>query len=122
MPRNTVDELKKIYTVHGNRDLTPFLATADLMVTEVLSSHSLSDARLKQIEVYLAAHYATIALDRGGFRKRKMDESEDLYAPIISSAKGMMSTHYGQQAIALDTSGTLANITVSPIKAQFRVM
>lgn len=122
MAQVTPIEVQQLYNVTHANDLLPFIETAALVVTEELAGSGLSAARLKQIELYLAAHFATVTLERGGLKRRKIGDSEDEYKVVDSSDKGIASTRFGQQAIVLDSSGILGALTVSIVKARFRVV
>lgn len=115
-------EVNRIYSVANANDHLPFIETANLIVTEELADQGLSAARLKQVELYLAAHYAVITLERGGLKSQKINEAEEDYKVIADKNQGIASTRFGQQAIALDTSGKLGELTSSILKAEFRVV
>jgi len=101
--------------------LQPFVDIADLIITEDLSTSGLSSARLTQIELYLAAHFAVVTYERGGLTSQKLGEGEERYnAP--KATDGLSATRFGQQAVMLDTSGTLSKMASKPVKAQFRVV
>jgi len=85
-------------------DLTPFIDLANLLVTEELSDFdTLSDERLVEIERWLSAHFAAV------HTPLTTQESAKVSASFQRGAVGMglLSTQYGQQAVALDSSGTL---------------
>lgn len=86
--------------------LAPFVATATLLVTEDLAAKGLTDERLHLIGVYLAAHFATITV--GELTMRKVGDATDDYVKV-RLYDGLRASTFGQQAIALDPSGTLAN-------------
>ena len=119
MARVTSIEVKQVYPTDA--DISIFIDTATLLVDEELVSKELSVSRLKQIELYLAAHFASVSLDFGGIVKRKAGDGEEMYQGTNSS-KGLTSTPFGQQATALDTTGTLGAISTSTVKAQFRII
>lgn len=104
----TTADVQKIYPTTS--DLSGFLATAQLIVTEQLSNltPALSSAMLDQITIYLTAHFAVIGLDKGGLRREKLGDSDESYRVPGDNDIGFRSTMYGQQAMLLDTSGTLA--------------
>lgn len=84
--------------------LTPFLALAALVAEEDLADSGLSEARLTQIETWLAAHFSCI--------KSPLSESEGAKGLSVAyqrgqAGQGLRSTQYGQTAIELDSSGTL---------------
>ncbi len=104
-------------------DMTPFITSAHVLVSELLATSGLSNDRLKLIETYLAAHFALQTYERGGIIKQKSDDSEDVYAAWTAGAKeGFAVTRFGQQAMTLDTSGKLAAASTGKLKAKFRVV
>ena len=111
-------EVKEI--IDTNRDTTPFIDVADLLITESLSGKGLSNARLTKIELYLAAHFATVTEERGGLTRSGVGDAVEAYN--VEPGKGLLSTRYGQQAIALDSSGTLTSLSREALKAEFRVV
>ena len=102
-------------------DVSLYIEQATLMVDEDLAGFSLSDERLRLIELNLAAHFATLAIERGGFTYQKSMSAEEGYANDRKQIK-LTSTRFGQSAIVLDTSGTLANLNSPLGVAQFRVV
>ena len=81
-------------------DLTSFITTANVLVTAVCTDDVLTTDLLKQIELYLAAHFTCItdpmvAKDLAGEPETKIDLNLHL-------------TRYGQMAVVLDISGALA--------------
>ena len=99
-----------------------FIAAAELVVSEDLKGKGLSDARLELITKYLAAHFAIVSLERGGLTRQKVGESADSYKTGLDSDQGFLLTRFGQQAVSLDTSGTLALNATPKQKAEFRVV
>lgn len=114
----TDSEVKAV--IDTKRDTTPFIDTADLLITEDLAGKGLSAARLKQIELYLAAHFVAVTEERGNMTRHRKGDSEEQYQMEIGS--GLMLTRYGQQAINLDTSGTLRTLAKKGQDALFRVI
>jgi hypothetical protein len=92
------------------------------MVTVYLASSGLSELVLTQIEIFLAAHYAVLVVEGGGLRRQTVGESTDVYAAIDDNLAGLMSTRFGQQAIAFDSTGTLQTAATGKPRAQFRVV
>lgn len=120
MPNVTAQELQGIIEVPTELDLAPFIATASLIVTEDLANQGLSAARLKQIELYLAAHFAAIKDEHGALKSSETLNAKETYGG--SFTKGLNLTRYGQQAIVFDTSGILANMAEPTKRAEFRVV
>jgi hypothetical protein len=103
-------------------DVESYIISANLFVSEELSSAGLSVARLKQIELYLAAHFATVTLEKGGLTRQKIGESEDYFQAWSNTETGIKSTRYGQQAVMLDSSGTLSALAAGSLRAQFSLV
>lgn len=121
MPRVTDAEVKSL--IDTQRDTSPFIDTASLVVTESIAPKGLSDDRLRQIELYLAAHFTTLAEERGGLAMSRTGDSEERYA-VGDLGRGFNMTRFGQQALALDSSGALASLSTSAgkLKALFKVV
>ena len=118
MPR--VSEAEVLVLVPSEQSVAPFIDTATLMVDELLAGRGHSDARLKQIELYLAAHYALLALEGGNVKSEKLGEATTTYAGVFT--EGLRLTRYGQQALALDTFGILGKVGTGNNLAEFRVV
>lgn len=107
--------------------IAPAIAAADLIITEDLATSitGFSNARLIQIELYLAAHFAQVSQGTGPIVLSRLGEAEDRYDNKMYFA-GIRGSQYGQQAIALDTSGILSSMAATaetPKKfAQFSII
>ena len=106
--------------VDTSRDTTPFIATADLIITEDFANSGLTSARLTQIELYLAAHYVALTEERGNLTKHSKGDASEEYEMIIGS--GLALTRYGQQALSLDNTGILNSLEKQKTKASFKVL
>ena len=124
MARVLPSEVKAIYDPGADEaDLYPFIEVATLLVDEELLDQGLSANRLKQIELYLAAHFATVSIERGGLTRQRIGDAEEEYQGWgNNNSTGLTSTRFGQQALTLDPSGTLGALSERPVKAQFRVI
>ncbi len=120
--RVTDKEVQEV--VETSRDTKPFIETANLIVTEHLVSAApaapLSTGMLKAIELYLAAHFTALTEERGSLIRSGVGEAAETLSDIYG--EGFKSTRYGQQALALDTTGVLAALSNQKLKAQFRVV
>lgn len=112
------DEVLKI--IDSDVDTTPFIETAHLIVSEDLAGKGLSDDRLKQIELYLAAHFVTLNQEGGGLIESRMGNSWERYSDNFG--QGLLLTRYGQQAVVFDNSGTLSSLASTSKKAEFRIV
>jgi hypothetical protein len=115
-PLVTEEEVRAVYPCPPTKDLNPYIETAHLIVCENLNDGSNSDARLKQIELYLSAHFACVS-DGGQIQSHKVGDATDTYA--VSKDSGLGSTQYGQVAIGIDNSGALAELVNPAKKARF---
>lgn len=99
--RVTEDDVAKIIDWEAD-DITHFIATASLMVDEVLVDSGFTDARLKQIELYLTAHMITVTERQ--LASEGVGEVSESYGAL---GMGLNSSTYGQTALMLDTTGLL---------------
>lgn len=127
MPRVTEDQVREVANQPATVDASFAIDIATLLVDEDLAtlSPALSDERLRQIELYLAAHFLTLTVEEGPKAAEALGDATERYHNIY--AAGLRSTRFGQQAILLDTSGTLAEQAtkaenVSKKDAQFTVV
>jgi len=87
-------------------DTTPFITTANLIVTDKLDSEGFTAAHLKEIEKYLAAHMASLMDQR--IAQEKTAEAAVTYQG--QTGLGLDGTKYGQTIKMLDTTGILASM------------
>lgn len=120
MARVTNTEVQEL--VPTEEDCTQYITVANLIVTEELDNAGLSTDRLKQIELYLSAHFAVVTLERGGLQRQKIGDADDTYKAQSWDDRGFMSTRFGQQAVTLDPTGKLGAMTKAAVKAEFRVV
>ena len=102
--------------------LTNHIDTANLLVTTHLvgTTPVIADPLLKKIELYLAAHFVALTEERGSLTRSKMGDADESFANIFE--QGYKSTRYGQTALALDSTGTLARVSQTDLKAAFRIV
>lgn len=115
------DEVRQLITIEDTDDSSPFIETANIIVNAKLLSSGLSFEMLRQIELYLAAHFTSLAFERGAPKRMRVGESvEEFYQDI---GPGLRQTRFGQMALFLDSSGILGstNAQVGKPPAQFRV-
>jgi hypothetical protein len=105
--RVTATEVKEIIsTTLSDSIVNTFINAANYTVTELIGNNSdLSDNQKKEIERWLAAHLIACA-------REPQPQSEGVGEARISyqgkTAMGLQATLYGQQAMLLDTTGTLS--------------
>ena len=106
MARTTPELVAGIIEVDTAIDLSPFILPANELVTELCVPAGYSDERLELIERWLSAHFYAIrdprpVTERAGSVWFTAQSKVDLFLSV---------THYGQQAMMLDTAGGLANL------------
>ena len=117
MARVSEAEVKEI--IETTKDLTAHIKTATAFVDTLFASSTLSAAHLMEIERWLAAHFAALTdQEEGAIIVEEHSDHKAKYVEV--KGEGLSLTRYGQQAIVLDTSGTLA--TVSKTKARFQLI
>lgn len=122
MARITDTELKTVLDgIADSSDVSLYVGQANMLVNEELGDSGLSVDRLKYIELNLAAHFAVVAIERGGFTYQRAQSSEEGYATDRSQVK-LSSTRFGQQALAMDPTGKLATLDSPRGTAEFRVL
>ena len=95
-----------IIEVETGVSLDPFIKAAAILVDKVAAKNILSKETLKVIETWLAAHFYCMRDPR-----TVSEKAGQVQATYQSKVDLFLSTsHYGQQAIVLDTTGTLRAI------------
>lgn len=119
--RVTEAELREVVLDAVNA-VANFIADAHVIVDDLLTGKGLTEAKLKLIEKYLAAHLYTLSQEHGGLVREKIGEAEQQFASP-GSGTGLRSTRFGAMALTLDPTGTLeANLVGGSKKALFRVV
>lgn len=106
MARTTAAEVKEIIkTSLTEAEVTPYVTSANVLVTQALGSSGLGTAVLQEIERWVAAHMIAVTKTR-----QATDEKAGTASVKYSGQYGanLSSTSYGQMALTLDTTGTLA--------------
>lgn len=108
MARVTEEYVKRInYETTLTADqVTPFLRTANNLVTGVLTGYGVSSEQLADIEAWLAAAFVA-ATDRQ-VTQEKMGDASAKYGGQLGM--GWEYTSYGQVAIRLDPTGILKGL------------
>lgn len=108
--RNTATTVKEIISVDAaitDSQINNFINAAYLLMTQAdLANKGLGEDILTEIEKWLAAHFLA-TLDP----RTESEEFVDVWRGKYQgkTGKGLEATIYGQQALALDTSGSLAS-------------
>jgi hypothetical protein len=112
MPRTDAGKIQAICKVKAGDDLTSFISTANNLVNDVCLDSGYNEARLTDIETYLAAHFYKVdkpeaSYTQTGMSQKQIESKVDL---------GLKVTRWGQQAMVLDFKGNLAaiDLTVGP--------
>lgn len=79
-----------------------------------------SEAALRNLELFLAAHFATLTVKEGPIEMNRIGAVTERYHDIYEA--GLNATRFGQQAIVLDTTGTLAGMSAQAIKPRLKAL
>jgi len=89
-------------------DIQIAIDIANDVVNEYLAGIGISDTMLSRIELFLAAHFGAIMSVDGALISQHLSDAGEKYADIYGP--GLQSTRFGQTAISLDPTGTLADM------------
>lgn len=110
--RVTVSEVTDIYDTNMDSDkIQRFIQSAHVLVNSTLASSGLAADVLKEIELWISAHFIYMR-DPQALRS-KIGDSEAWHFPAsvtTAFARGLNLTPYGQQALVFDTTGSLASL------------
>lgn len=119
--RVTAENVRDVIdTKLGNTEIDLAIATAHILTDdEIAPKGVLSEERLQLVELYLSAHFVTL-------RDRRV-ASQNLSDGSTLSFEGktglyLTSSHYGQTAILLDSTGTLKTLQAERKIASIRVV
>lgn len=113
MARVTTAEVREIIDTELT-NLTPFIMAADQLVDQVAAADSsLAAAHLKEISRWLSAHFAAMRDPQAA--KSTVGPTSFTYEG--KTGTGLEFTRYGQQALLLDTSGTLVGLSKHLLRA-----
>jgi len=99
-------------------EVDPFITAASAMVDDLLSGSGLTTTQLKEVERWLSAHLVHIRDPK--LSEQDINDASDKYQ-VGKFGMGLEHTAYGQQAMFLDTTGTLAKAgkaTKGPVTIQ----
>ncbi len=120
MARVTTAEVSVIIVENpSSKDLQGFIDTANAIVDEVFSGVTISAPLLAQIEKYLAAHFFHLSEPLVGIER--IDTAWKEYSKGLLG-EGLKFTEFGQQALAIDFTGTLAKLSSTRPGATFGVV
>ncbi len=113
--RTTLAKVRALISPQGitidDIELGLMLTAASTYIDSTLADQELDDALLIEIETYLAAHFTALREIRAGISSQRADDASVTYTVgQLASNELMKSTHFGQVALVLDTTGTLANV------------
>ena len=117
--RVTATDVRKIIDNDEETDMEPFIAAATSIVDYVVTQDTgsiLNTATLKEIERWLAAHFYA-AFDQLYTSKSTGGASGSFQGQF---GQRIDSTDYGQRAIMLDFTGTLASLSKSKTKVSMQ--
>lgn len=121
--RVTAAQVKEIIdtSIADNVLDSSMIDTANVIVDMYLLEEGYTEAYLTKIELYLAGHFVCITEEEGAHILSKTGDATEEWAADWFGP-GFQSTRYGQAALTLDSSGTLAGVGSAQLKAEFRVV
>lgn len=117
--RTTPSAVKKIIETDDtiSTDLASFIETANQIVTDCCGGAGYTDAKLELIERWLSAHFYAIRDPRTS--KEGAGSVNATYRSKVDLNLAL--THYGQQAMLIDTEGGLAALNGRATKGKAKV-
>jgi len=112
MARTTPELVAGIIEVDGSITLDPFILAASVLVDDIAEKSGHSSDRLQLIETWLAAHFYTVRDPRPTSERASTIEVRYQSAVDLN----LNTSHYGQMAMTLDTSGQLRAISAGKRK------
>lgn len=117
--RATEAMVKKIIdTDLTDEQVTPFLAAANTMVTDLLLDENYSATTLQEIERWLAAHF--VAVRDPQVTTEWIGDAKAQYEG--KTGMGLSSTRYGQQVTVLEHHGILARVASGKRPAEVKTI
>jgi hypothetical protein len=102
-------------------DFAQVCVMAQVAKDEYLDATTLSAGKLEMIELLLACHFTVLAVEKGGLVKQTIGDASETYHDLYPRMTGLLSTRFGAQAVAMDPSGSLAALSTSNLRAEFKV-
>jgi len=98
--------------------IAPFLKSANVLIAATLSDEDYGTDLLREIELWLSAHF--VAIQDPQVAKEKLGGAEVTYDG--KTDLGLNGTRYGQQVMLLDHHGKLAEISRAKGPAELKVL
>lgn len=111
--RTTTALVRLISDVAIGTDIEAFIDTASKMTDLLVGKDTkgiLDNQQLELIERWLSAHMLTLTINRQTLATEKQIDVARIKWDVQASGTGLLSTAYGQQAMALDTTGNLEGL------------
>lgn len=115
--RTDSQKVAGIIEVDPEIGLDPFIETASALVDEVEKEADHSADRLELIERWLSAHFYAMR-DPRATQERAGPVAQTLQSRVDLN---LANSHYGQQAMVLDTSGVLAALNQKALKGRTKI-
>ena len=109
-------DVREVISLPADAVITAFITAANLMVNKIPAKFPgvLDDATLFEVERWTAAHLASVRYSR--LTSQSVGDGQEAYRKGLENSIGLQSTTWGQQAIMLDTTGTLAELAMAGSK------
>lgn len=121
MPLATAEDVAAVYET--DRDATaiePFIAIAGAFTDAYLVGKGLSDAVVKEVQRYLAAHFMFVT-DAGMHETLSIADVRERFTKA-EKYPGLFDSRWGRTAVMMDPSGTLAELARPKPVAELRLV
>lgn len=117
----TADDVAAVYeTDRDATELEPFVAIAEAFTTQFLAGKGLSDAVLKEVQRYVAAHFLFVT-ETGVHEVLRIADVSERFTKSEKNP-GLMDSRFGRMAVTLDPSGTLSELARPRPAAELRLV
>lgn len=116
------DDVRDVYrTTRDDAAIQPFIDVAVALSDARLASQGLTEPVLKEVQRYLAAHLLFIT-DTGIHESLRTEDVSERFTGGVRGDYGFQSSRWGQMALTLDSSGTLAALGKNNLPAELRLV
>lgn len=117
MAYTTPEKVAGIIEVDAGEDVSFAIDTANSLILDHCMGKGYSEAKLELIERWLAAHFFAVKFPRA--TAEKAGPVGENFQSKVDLALNV--THYGQQAMLLDSAGGLANYNAEVTSGKVRI-
>jgi hypothetical protein len=113
-------DVRSVYeTDRDDEELQPFLAVTQAFTDDRLAG-KLSNAVLREVQRYLAAHFLFVT-DTGVHDSLRVEDVSEHFTGY-DRQPGLLDSRWGRMSVALDSSGTLSSLSRLGAPAELRII